>query len=208
MQKGQDRKSVQRSNLKADPIKSEIQQILFSEKKKKSLYKDIPSKKENDRWYCMSDDCESKGQSFKYIGGLREHFMNKHATEDQKLFPCQVCGKRYGTVGLRNRHHQSSHKEEMEYGDSSSEQSFLEEEDLSDAIPSRKENDLWYCLSGDCDSKGQSFKYIGGLREHFMKKHAPEDQKHFPCKFCGKLFGTLGLQNKHQKTHHTKKEEE
>ena len=253
---GQDRKFVQRSNLKAnanllEPIKAEIQQILFSEKKKKSLYKDIPSKKENDRWYCMSEDCESKGQSFKYIGGLREHFMKKHATEDQKHFPCQICGKRYGTVGLRNRHHQKSHKEEMEYGDSSSDQLFdqqlLDEhailvkqendpnkhqkthntedsiakntskratktreqilysekkkKSLLKNIPARNADDQWYCLSGDCEMVGVSFKYIGGLREHYMKKHATEDEKHFPCDVCGKRYGTFGLKNRHQKTH-------
>ncbi len=203
---------MRRNNLKAgddddEPPNSELQQILFSEKKKKSLYKDIPSKKENDRWYCLHNDCEFIGQSFKYIAGLREHFLKKHATEDQKHFPCQVCGKRFGTAGLRNRHHQRSHKEEMEYADSSSDQLFDQQSTLDDGIPSRKENDLWYCLSGDCESKGQSFKYIGGLREHFMEKHAPEDQKHFPCKFCGKRFGTLGMHNKHQKIHHPEKED-
>jgi KRAB domain-containing zinc finger protein len=256
-------------------IKSEIQQILFSEKMKKSLYKHIPAKNVNDRWFCLSDDCESKGQSFKYIGGLREHFMKKHATEDQKHFPCQICGRRFGTVGLRNRHHQKSHKEEMEYGDSStdqmldqqllladhaipprkendqknqqkahpaengeykcstcdekfSQQNLLEKHQESHSnttsirasktreqilfsekkkkrllknIPSRNEDDQWYCLSGDCESMGVSFKYIGGLREHYMKKHATENEKHFPCDICGKRFGTFGLKNRHQKTH-------
>jgi KRAB domain-containing zinc finger protein len=277
-QEGKERKFVPRSNLKGSSnlleIKSEIQQILFSEKMKKSLYKHIPAKNVNDRWFCLSDDCESKGQSFKYIGGLREHFMKKHATEDQKHFPCQICGRRFGTVGLRNRHHQKSHKEEMEYGDSSTDQMFdqqlilpdhaiplkkendhdkqqkahhaengeykcstcdekFSQQNLLDKhqeshfnatsratktreqilfserkkkrllknIPSRNEDDQWYCLSGDCELMGVSFKYIGGLREHYMKKHATENEKLFPCDVCGKRFGTFGLKNRHQKTH-------
>jgi hypothetical protein len=41
---------------------------------------------------------------------------------------------------------------------------------------------------------------VNGFRDHFMEKHATDDQKCFPCKFCGKLFGTNALKNKHQVT--------
>ncbi len=169
------------------------------------IYKDIPSRKENDLWYCLSGSCESKGQSFRYIKSLREHYFDKHASDDQKHFPCKVCGKKFGTFGQRNRH-QKAHDGFSDFQCSSCDQTFdqkslLEEHMQSHSIPSRKENDLWYCISDDCEIKGQSFQHFGSLREHYMDKHVPESEKHFPCNVCGKLFGTLGLLNRHLKTH-------
>jgi len=188
------------------------EQIMFSEKKKKNLLKNIPSRNEDDQWYCLSGDCEDMGVSFRYIGNLREHYMKRHATEDEKHFPCDVCGKRFGTFGLKNRH-QKTHENASEFTCYSCNQTyddplFLDQHIIeSHPIPSQQKDDLWYCLSGECESKDHSYKSIVDLHEHFMEEHAPEDQKHFPCKLCGKMFGTFNLQKKHQKTFHTDMEE-
>jgi hypothetical protein len=40
---------------------------------------DMPMKEENGRYFCLSEDCATKGQSFQWINGLREHFMDKES---------------------------------------------------------------------------------------------------------------------------------
>jgi len=141
--------------------------------------------------------------------------MKKHAPEDQKHYPCKFCGKRFGTLGLQNKHEKTHRAKENEKEEENGEfecsscnekftnKSFFikhqkshsnatmpkraaktteqilfsekKKRNLLKNIPARNEDDQWYCLSGECKVVGVSFKYIGGLREHYMKKHATED---------------------------------
>ena len=80
--------------------------------------------------------------------------------------------------------------------------------DIYKEVPQKEVNSRFYCLSGDCELNGQSFSYVGGLHEHYMEKHAREDQKHFPCQFCPLHFGTMSLLRSHNQTHDIKVEHE
>jgi len=242
---------------------------------------DVPMRQENGRYYCLTGDCVAKGQSFQWINGIREHFMDKHATDDLKTFSCQFCGKMFGTNALRNKHEDLFHKQRFECthcdrkfssntiltnhlrthtgekpfvcetcgneffnkgslythiknghtkrykceecgeqfsmkgpykehmlqhpNSKESEENIMRRRHFKAPkidMPMKEENGRFYCLTDDCVAKGQSFQYVNGLRDHFMEKHATEDQKCFPCNFCGKLFGTNALKNKHQHIFH------
>ena len=251
---------------------------------------DMPMKEENGRFYCLTGDCQAKGQSFQWIYGLKEHFMEKHATEDVKKFSCQFCSKKFGTNALRNKHedlyhrhrfqcphcdrkfnsntslsdHLSTHSGVREFVCETCGNDFFNKVSLSRHIrnghaqeydcgecgehfsskfqhkehmtkqhpdvklpeeteevqtrrrhfrapkiepPMKEENGRFYCLTDDCATRGQSFQYVNGLKDHYLEKHATEDQKCFQCSYCGKAFGTNAMKNKHQHIYHELKYE-
>ena len=184
----------------------------------------VPKRVENGRLYCMDPDCESKNVSFQWIGGLREHFFEKHATDDQKPFTCHICGEKFGTNGLKNKHCKRTHRnvavksakkrlpsdsesdedeDENDEDETSNQESNPKTDKLE--IPSEKRNGLHYCLSGDCVTEERSFNWFRQLRDHFFENHATDDQKQFSCEQCGDLFGTNALRIKHQKKAHNDK---
>jgi hypothetical protein len=70
----------------------------------KELYRKMKMKKENGRFFCLYNDCVSKERSFKFISGIRDHFILSHLSEDLKLYKCISCEKRFGTKGVRTHH--------------------------------------------------------------------------------------------------------
>ncbi len=182
---------------------------------------DMPMIEKNGYIYCMSGTCsETQDRCFARIMGLKEHFYDKHATDDQKHFPCEQCGYRFGTNGLKNRHIKKAHPDSVprlscpecpqEFDSNSAlKNHMLEEHEGDDSddknslnIPMKEENGFLYCLSGTCGQESLFFHNTSSLKEHFFDKHATDDQKHFPCENCGKLFGTKTLRSKHLKSEH------
>ncbi len=184
---------------------------------------DMPMIEKNGYLYCMSGTCsQTQDRCFLRLMALKEHFYDKHATDDQKHFQCEQCGYRFGTNGLKNRHVKIAHPESVprsactecseEFDSTTALRNHIKEEheDSDDDgsktpyvhIPMKEENGMLYCSSGNCALESLSFQSMNSLKEHFFEQHATEDQKHFPCKNCDKVFGTKSLRNKHQKNDH------
>jgi len=192
---------------------------------------DIPSEKRNGLHYCLSGDCVTEERSFNWFRQLRDHYFENHASDDQKQYSCEQCGDVFGTNALRIRHQKKVHTENtanthtcttcseefdssvslknhmMEQHDDKSEEIEIQNDRIKPPqvdIPFEEKNGLHYCLSGDCPTTGRSFSWFSGLRAHFFEKHVTDDLKHFPCKICGALFGTLGVRNRHYRDAHGK----
>ena len=180
---------------------------------------ETPMIEANGRFYCLSGDCPSKKRSSKFLRGFKEHFMEKHAPEHLKTFGCKFCSEFFASSGIRNRHqkvHLADQVETKQETDLLTPVVCLKEADVevkdqradlskstNSDVPMREENGRFYCLSGDCEETGgRSFKLLSGLTEHFNKVHDPDYQKSTPCKFCGMLFASVGLRNKHIKNEH------
>ena len=273
-------KSLEKHKLKHKVKSDETRPSRSHQQRMKAPKFDAPMKVENGRYYCLTGECEERGQSFQWINGLKEHYLEKHAPEELLTFPCELCGKMFGTNGLRNKHEGIAHMQRVECphcdkkfnsnttltnhlhthtGDKpfvceACGSDFFNERSLQShirkgqkkfkceecneqfcnktqynehmlqhpgfklseesqtrrrhfkapkiAMPMKEENGRIFCLTDECEAKGLSFQYINGLRDHFMEKHATDDQKHFSCAFCGRLFGTNALKNKHQNVYH------
>ncbi len=190
---------------------------------------DVPMSEKDGNFFCLSGTCEADERSFPSLVALKEHFYEEHATDEQKPFTCHLCTGRFGTFGLKNKHMNNEHPEHVaqnscaecseDFESSFALRKHIKEEhegDDSDVksrfrapvvnIPMKEENGLVYCLSGNCAEESRSFQYktgVNSLKEHFFEEHATNDQKHFPCKKCGQLFGTRRLQIKHYRSNHS-----
>ena len=172
-----------------------------------SLKKFVSHKKE-----CVLDDnhstkveleCEICNIKLSSPKKLIQH-LNVHlepAAKDTKKHHCDECGRGFNFKTSFTKHllmHKEKSKEEksVKLRKPRPHKSHMKAPKVD--IPMKEENGRFYCLTGECEEKGQSFQWINGLREHFMDKHAPEDLKSFSCQFCGKMFGTNALRNKHE----------
>lgn len=256
------RENVCKVCCKGFRLKSSLRKHSMNHKRRERLLApkvDVPYKEEDGRFVCETDEC---GQSFRRYNGLKEHYLEKHASDDLKVFPCRFCEKKFGTNGLRNRHQFYYHQQRFEceqcqrkftsnailinhirthtgvkpfvceicgskfYSQSSlrahlraGHETYDSDDDQPNGsqrknckipkidMPMREENGRFFCVQEKCVAKNVSFRYINGFREHYMEKHASEDQKKFKCKFCGKRFGTNALKNRHQLTYHEQKYE-
>jgi len=220
--------SAPRRRRAKDPDNSASEDLKTSVKKEvEDLDLDMPMAEKDGYFYCLSGTCEADERSFHRLAAFKEHFYEEHATDDQKPFLCEVCSSRFGTLGMKNKHMKQDHpdyevkntciqcSEEFETSLDLKNHIKDEHEDDDDSddkgrarapfvdIPMKEENGLLYCLSGSCALESRSFQYTSGLKEHFFDKHATDDQKHFPCKKCGKLFGTQSLRNRHLRQAHS-----
>jgi hypothetical protein len=70
-------------------------------------------KEKRGRFYCMHQDCAGKNQSSAYLNGFQEHWLEKHAEESEKHFPCSFCAIKFATNSIRNKHEKSVHVHEF-----------------------------------------------------------------------------------------------
>ncbi len=61
----------------------------------------------------------------------------------------------------------------------------------------------YLCTVSNCDL-GYGFNSMYGLRKHFHETHIGEDEKYFPCDYCGMKFSFNTTRNKHIKAIHEK----
>jgi KRAB domain-containing zinc finger protein len=147
--------------------------------------------------------CETCGSEFFNKGSLYTHIKDGH----DKRYTCEECGQHF-SLKVRYKDHMAKHPNSKEYKEA--EEKRLRRKHFRAPVlemPMREENGRFYCLTDDCVAKRQSFQYANGLKDHFMDKHATEEQKNFQCRYCGKMFGTNALKNKHQFMYHELKYE-
>jgi uncharacterized Zn-finger protein len=66
-------------------------------------------KERRGRFYCMHPDCSEKNQSSAYLNGFQEHWLEKHAEDSEKNYPCSYCALKFASNSIRNKHEKNVH---------------------------------------------------------------------------------------------------
>lgn len=156
----------------------------------------MPMREEQGRYLCLSGDCAERGQSFQWINGFREHFMDKHASEDLKHFPCRFCGKLFGTNGLKNRHESMSH--ELRFECTQCDKKYGKKTMLIDHMRTHTGEKPFVCETCGCN-----FFSKQSLSWHIKQRHDDQTKKNHKCDQCNKEFNLLCTLNRHLKTVHS-----
>jgi KRAB domain-containing zinc finger protein len=146
------------------------------------------SREENGRILCMHEDCVGKSSSFRWKNGFQEHWLEKHTSEEDKIYPCKYCVKRFGSNALRNRHIKFSHV--LRFKCSLCEKKFATRQLL---LAHRRTH------TGEkpfvCEDCGMNFSQKSYLRQHQEFFHT--DVKRHKCLKCGEKFKLKSNLKKH-----------
>jgi KRAB domain-containing zinc finger protein len=156
---------------------------------------DIPFKERDGRFFCLSGDCEAKDWSAQYINGLKEHYWDKHASDDMKQFSCQFCSKKFGSNGIRNKHEHNHHKQRFVCPQCN--RKFISSTILSNHLKTHTGKKEFVC-----ETCGSEFFNKGSLYTHIKEGH----DKRYECLECGQHFSLKVRYKDHMATHPNSKE--
>ena len=176
-----------------------------------------------EQFYCRFPGCDYR-EPFKTLGGCKNHQLRYHAREEQKIFLCQFCDKKFASNQLRNKHQNLLHTKR--YPCEVCQKVFSEKTRLiiharthSGERPyvcedcgfscSQKDNlrlhkEFRHPVSGQqekkftCDICSASFLTNSNLRRHVL---IHSDVKQWVCETCGKSFKDAGSLKQHTFSH-------
>jgi hypothetical protein len=135
----------------------------------KELYRNMKMKEKNGRYFCLYNDCVSKERSFKFISGIRDHFILSHLSEDLKLYKCIGCEKRFGTKGVRT-HHQKR-------GCGRRTQTETKKNSKHSGLQMKKKEGTSLGSDKKCTYEQRSIQNISDLIDHYMDASTDNDNE-------------------------------
>ena len=166
----------------------------------KTVFKFEHYEVQDDFYFCRFPGCDYQ-ESFKTIGGCKNHQLKYHARDDEKNFLCQFCDEKFASNQLRNKHQNLAHTKRFSC-------------DQCDMVFSEKSRlQVHYRIhSGErpyvCEDCGFSCTQKDNLRIHKEFKHPKtgKQEKRFKCNICSTTFLTQGNLKRHELTHTKLKE--
>ena len=148
-----------------------------------------------DHFYCRFPGCDYQ-EPFKTIGGCKNHQLRYHAREEEKIFLCQFCDKKFASNQLRNKHQNLIHTKR--YPCEVCQKVFSEKTRL--IIHARTHSGERPFVCEDC---GFSCTQKDNLRLHREFKHpvSGRQEKKFTCDICSASFLTNSNLRRHVLIH-------
>ncbi|XP_075167564.1 zinc finger Y-chromosomal protein 1-like isoform X2 [Haematobia irritans] len=141
--------------------------------------------------------CDICSRPFYFENCLRNH-KQSHLPEKEKPFPCEHCGKRFGTNILLSSHVKQVHWElNAKICDICGEK--IREKNLERHLLKHRGTPL---PTISCDVCGLKVTTQNGLRKHIASQHPKDGRKTFQCSLCPKISPTIGALKKHIRDKH------
>ena len=151
--------------------------------------------KSNGVYYCKEPKCTDK-TPFQSEYSLRIHFYDNHLSEEEKIYECEYCDKRFALRTMRNKHVKATH--EKSHSCDYCGRKFGAKAKLQHHVSTHTGEKPYRC--DKCDY-GTAKKC--NLVQHKQNKHQEFPNKSHCCELCGKGFVTLGRVVRHMKVIHS-----
>ena len=152
-------------------------------------------KKQNYEKERTDNNCKICSLNFQSYNQLKFHRRKTHPSHLNKVL-CDVCGKVFSSIGIKNTHMKTMHSVTKPYACDQCDKSFSTAGIRKTHMNNRHSNSEDGALQLPCEECGKMFRHAGSLNTHI--EHVHKSWQPSPCPQCGKLVRYMRNHMKHK----------